>query len=286
MKRYVDNVLFAPASRTSLVATRAIVALWTLWLVLSRPMLWAVAGWPRIMFPLNHRAFLVRFGLLVIPARIEHALYLALPLLLLGVAFGVATRYTAIAASLLLYHFQAFEEVFSGLLSNGVAGWGLPTIALIGLAFAEYDDGAESAEYRWPVVLVQSLVALQYVLGGLAKVRFTGIHWYRGENILLTMKEMATLTDARWADAAASSLAIAWVITIATAALEYLFPLAIVSRRARWVLIPAAAIAAFLRARIYGFVTVTAPLLLVFVNWDWVLEHVTLPRTQTIAATE
>lgn len=280
------NVLFAPASRRSLVATRVIVAAWTLWLVLSRPMLWAVAGWPRVMFPLKHKAFLIRFGLLLVPARIEHALYLALPLLLIAVMFGIATRYTAIAASLLLYHFQVFEEVFVGLISNGAAGFGLPTIALLVLAFAEYNDGEESTEYRWPVVLVQSLVALQYLFGGLAKLRFTGITWYRGENILLTMKEMATLTNAPWADAAASSLAIAWVITIATIALEYLFPLAVVSRRARWVLVPAAMIAAFIRAKIYGFITLTAPLLLVFVNWDWVFEHVTLRRTQTVEATE
>jgi hypothetical protein len=286
MKRFLDTLLFAPASRRSLVATRVIVAACTLWLVLSRPMLWAVAGWPRQMYPLQHKPFLLRFGLLLVPARVEHALYLALPLLLIAVLFGFATRYAAIAASILLYHFAPFEEVFSGLHSNGVAGFAFPTLALIALAFAEYNDGDQSREYRWPIVFVQSLLAFQYLGGGLSKLRFTGIRWYRGENILLTMKEMATLTTASWADAAASSLVIAWTITIATMALEFLFPLAVVSRRARWILVPAAAVAVFLRAKIYGFNTLSAPLLLLFVNWDWVLDHVTLRRTQPVTATE
>jgi len=286
MRRFFDALLFAPASRRSLVATRVIVAAWTLWLVLSRPMLWAVAGWPRQMYPLQHPSFLLRFGLLLLPARVEHALYLALPLLLVAVLFGLATRYTAVIASILLYHFAPFEEVFSGLHSNGVAGFAFPTLALLALAFAEYDDGNESTEYRWPVVFIQSLIALQYLFGGLTKLRFTGIRWYRGENVLLTMKEMATLTDAPWADAAASSLAIVWAITIATIALEFLFPLAVVSRRARWIIIPAAAVAVFLRARIYGFNTLAAPLLLVFVNWDWVLDRA-MRRAQPLAvATE
>jgi len=278
MKRFWSDLLFAPASRRSLVATRVCVAAYSLWLVLSRPMLWQIAEWPRAMYPLRHAPLLVRFGILVVPAQVEHALYLLLMLLLAAVMFGAFTRVTAVASSLLLYHFAPFEEIFSGLHSNGNSGFNLVALALAALAFAEYDDGDESPEYRWPIVFVQMLVALQYLLGGLSKVRFTGFGWYTPDNIAKTIRETVTLTGAPWGDAVASSAALTLALTAATFLVEFAFPLAVVSRRARWIIIPAAAIGAFLRARIYGFNTLVAPLLVVFVNWDWVYELRTSAR--------
>jgi len=286
MKRFFDDLLYSPASRRSLIATRVIVATYALWLVLSRPMLWEIAEWPRAMFPLQHPTFLLRFGLLLAPVRVEHGLYLLLMLLLVAVIFGALTRVTAVAASILLYHFAPFEEVFSGLHSNGNAGFNLATLALAVLAFADYNDGEESSEYRWPIVATQFLVALQYVLGGLAKIRFTGIGWYRGENIANTLREMVTLTGAPWGGVVASSVTLSWALTIATFALEFLFPFAIVSRRARWIIVPAALAGAFLRAKLYGFYTLGAPLLLLFVNWDFVFERVAIRRPEPIAAME
>ena len=102
MKRFFSDLLFAPASRRSLVAARVIVAGTTLWLVLSRPMLWEVAEWPSFMYPLKHPTFLLRFGLRLVPVQVEHALYIALMILLIAVIAGIATRFSAVAASILL----------------------------------------------------------------------------------------------------------------------------------------------------------------------------------------
>lgn len=286
MKRFFTELLFAPASRRSLVMTRVCVAAYALWLVMSRPMLWQIAEWPRAMYPLQHRPLLLRFGMLLVPARVEHGLYLALMLFLVAVIFGAFTRVAAVGASVLLYHFAPFEEIFSGLHSNGNAGFNLVVLALAALAFAEYHDGEESAEYRWPIVFVQTLVALQYLLGGLAKVRFTGVGWYTTDNIAKTVREMVTLTGAPWGDTVAASASLTLALTVGTIALELFFPLAVLSRRARWVMVPAAAAAAFLRAKIYGFNTLGAPLLVVFVNWDWVYEHVVLRRAAPAVAVD
>lgn len=281
MKSFFERLLYAPASRRSLVAARVIMGAYSLWLVLSRPTLWAVTEWPRAIFPLDHPTFLLRFGLLLLPARVEHVLYLLLLPLLVAVMAGWRIRVTALASSLLLYHFAPMEEVVIGLIANGNAGFTLPVLGLVVLAFARYDDGPESPEYRWPVVTLQSLLALQYIFGGLLKVRYTGIGWYTGHNVSKTVAEMVTLTGAPWGDVVASSPTLSWLLMIATLLLELLFPLAVVSRRARWILIPAAAVAAFLRPRIYGFYTLTAPLLLLFVNWDWVARAITSRRAPT-----
>jgi len=267
VKSWFERLCFTPATRRSLVIARVIVALYSLWLVLSRPAIAGVSDFPAAMLPLRHRTFLIRFGILLLPPPVEHLLYWLMPILLIVVLFGWYVRATAIASSLLLYHFAPLEEIVSGTLpSHGHGGFAFPVLALLVIAFADWKErAATSPEYRWPVVMLQTLVALQYFLGGLSKIRFAGFTWYSGHNIAATLDELVTLTGAPWGHWAALHPSLCWAIAIATFALEFLFPLAVVWPRTRWVIIPAALVAALLRAQLYGLYNLGTPLLLLFV---------------------
>ncbi|HSP16201.1 MAG TPA: hypothetical protein VLV78_15750 [Thermoanaerobaculia bacterium] len=261
------------------IATRSIVAAYALWIVLSRPMLWKVTTWSEPIIPKRYHELLIRFGLFFLSPDVEHVLYRLLAVMLGLVLFGIAVRFTALAAGLLLYHFAPLEEFFAGIFSNGHSGFAFAVLSLLAVSFVRTTDRQPSEEYRWPVALIQVLVALQYLLGGLAKVRFSGIAWYTGPNIAATADEMATLTAAPWAHYVAQNAALAWSLAAATFALEFLFSLVLFSRMARRVLIPVALIAQVLRTRIYGLYFMAWPLLAIFINWDWVVERLRIAST-------
>jgi hypothetical protein len=273
LPRLWNRLWFEPASRRQFIAVRTIVAAYTLWLVLSRPMMWAITMWPAPIFPSKYPDLLARFGLVLSPA-VEHVLYRLIPALLLLLLLGIFARSAALVSAGLLYHFAPLEEFFAGIFSNGHSGFAFSVLSLLIIAFVPSPRPDPSEDYRWPVVMIQMFLALQYLLGGLSKVRFTGIQWYSGPNIAATAEEMATLTGAPWGRLIAQSLTLSWILAIATLTLEFLFPLVLFSRRARWVLVPAALAAQFLRMRIYGLYLIGWPLLAIFVNWDWVLDHV------------
>jgi len=272
LKQLWNTVLFTPASRLSLVAARSILCLYTLWLLLSRPGLWTFAEWPAPFRQPKYATQLLRFGLFNTPPQIEHVLYLVMFAALIAALAGFLPRFSCLLAAILVYHFALFEELLVGVQTNGATGFAISVLGLAILSFVPQTDKSDSEDYRWPVVLLQFLLSLTYLLGGLSKLRFSGISWYLADNLSATMREMATLADAPWATRVASNSALVWLIALATLSLELLFPLAIVSRKARWILVPAALIAHWLRTRIYGFYFMSWPLLLLFVNWDWVFD--------------
>lgn len=278
VKRFWDDLWFASQSRFSYTAVRTILCLDSLWLLLSRPGLWRFAEWPALFRQPKYAQVLLRFGIFAPPA-VERVLYLLLFVALLAALAGLLPRMCCFVAGILLYHFAIFEEVLIGVQLNGATGFTVPVIGLLVLSFVPERGKGPSSDYRWPVTLIQFVFALTYLLGGLSKIRFTGIQWYREENVADTMRLMATLTDAPWALATASHPVLVSAISIATLGLELLFPLAVVSRRARWILVPAAFVAHWLRTRIYGFYFMSWPLLLLFVNWEWLYNRVRNART-------
>jgi len=169
-------------------------------------------------------------------------------------AIGLYTRASTIVASVLgvyllglphnfgqTYHFDALLVIAMIVLACSRAGdaWSID-------ARLNGDPESEpSAEYTWPIRAIWVAMSLVFFGAGLAKLRYGGLAWITSSNMsILLMRALYHASDADpltraglWIAAhhwLASSLAAAAVIT------EVAFPLALISRRARFVLVPAA----------------------------------------------
>jgi hypothetical protein len=104
---------------------------------------------------------------------------------------------------------------------------------------------APSGEYTWPIRMAWVAIALVFFAAGLAKFRYGGLEWITSENmsVLLTRSAYHT-SDADpisglglWI---AQSPLLASVIAGMSAIIEFAYPLALVSKRARVFFVPAA----------------------------------------------
>jgi len=270
-----NKLWFAPESPRNLVIARAIVALQALWILLSRPFLPDVVGWPEPFWKLVPTQMIARFGIRAFPVGVEWILFIALHLFLALAALGMLSRLSCIAAALLLYHFGPFEQGIMWTSFTSLGGLTLPLLALAILGFAETPrwTSERSWEWCWPLVMIQMLFSLQYALPGLVKLHVSGLRWFGPENIANETARMTALWDPKWAGLILANRWIAVAVGIFALAIELLFPLAVISRRARWVVIPLAFVGHFLRVRMWGLYFLGAPLLLLFVDWNAVLER-------------
>jgi predicted DCC family thiol-disulfide oxidoreductase YuxK len=102
-----------------------------------------------------------------------------------------------------------------------------------------------SGEYRWPVRLVWVTMAVVFCAAGLAKLRRSGLEWAFSENMSIVLtKSHYGVSDADplvdWGLAIAQSPLLAQGMAFMSLLVETVFPLALVSRRAALLLVPAA----------------------------------------------
>jgi hypothetical protein len=211
-----------------------------------------------------------RFGAGMLPEGAEQALFGMLLVALAASAAGLWPRAACLAAGLLLYHFAPQEEILAGIPHTSFGGLTLATVGLPVLAFAETPSrGAlPSPEFRWPLAMIRLVFSLAYLFPALAKLRFSGPGWFTAGNIAGWLSLNHALTGAPWAPWLAARPWACWAIALFTLALELLFPLAVFSRRAALVLVPAAA--AFHLGTLFalGYFFPSLPLLLLFVDRD------------------
>jgi hypothetical protein len=257
-----------PADRTNFAAMRVIVALNALWLVLSRPDLPELSLWPSQFFNHIPRAASIRFFAFRIPAGIEWMLYVILAGLLIAVAFGVQTRFTALAAALLLYRFAALEPLVGTISGLWFTCF---THLVLGLLFIAAAGGKNRRPYddRWPVAAFQALFALYYFFCGLSKITTGGLRWATPANFRAAILAQQTreIFWTPWADRIASNSGLCLILGITTLALELLFPLVLISRRARIVIVPATLLGHIGIALSMGLLFLNWPLLLIYVDW-------------------
>src|SRR5215210_660871 len=97
-----------------------------------------------------------------------------------------------------------------------------------------------SGEYTWPVRAVWVTLALIFFAAGVSKLRHSGLEWIFSDNMAIL------LVKARYTDDPLTSLGFylsqyRWLpqlLAAATVALEVSYPLALFSRRARWLIVP------------------------------------------------
>jgi hypothetical protein len=271
-----DAFWFRDAGPYGLIAARVVVALTALWIVLSRPMLPDVVRWPSAFWNGIPAVMRVRYLIVPFPFPIEMALYVGLIAALVLVVAGIAVRPAALASGLLLYHFAPMEDIFASRGGPFFRGFTVPMLALLVIAFARrarVDDGP-SPEHRWPVALIQLLYALTYLLSGISKLRLTGLEWATAntfESIVMSM--MIPDSVPPWASAFVGRPLLDWLGAFAGIAMDFLFIGALFSRRAARIIVPAAFLAHLTIVPTLGVVFLSTPMLLLFVNWDWIASR-------------
>jgi len=265
-----EHVWFRPAHPLCVTATRAILCLQALWILLSRPDIPDLERWPAEFLVLAGRALPARFGIAGLPVGVEWALYLVLHAALLAALFGLRPRLTCLVSGLLLYHFAPFEEVIARMPHTAFGGLTVPTLGLLVLAFAEQPPrgAAPSGEYRWPFALVQLLFALGYFFPTLAKLRFSGPGWFTAENMRYYALGNLGVTGAPLAAWVAERPLVCGAIALGTLLIEGLAPLVVFSPVAAMAFIPAALLFHTGIVLVIGYFFPSLPLLLLLLDWD------------------
>jgi hypothetical protein len=203
------------------------------------------------------------------------------------VALGIAPRVSCIASAILLYHLGPLEAVVWGG-NPAQRGLELTTLALVVLAASPCADvwsvvrsrrsEPSTRMYRWPVLLVQLLVAFVYVFSAYGKLANAGLAWISGQNIREWLWLMSAWPGIGPFDGLGPFLAslpgVPTLIAVSAIVMEFSFPLAVASRIARRILVP---FAALFHVGIVFALNLAYPntlLLLTFVNWDWLRTRV------------
>lgn len=281
LSRAWDAFWFRPEPALNLLAARAIVCAQALWILLSRPDLPQIVAWPRAFWVGVDRAVAARFLLFGLPVGAERLLYFVLIAGLAAGIFGLFSRAAGIGMAVLLYHFAAFEDIFSSQGGPFFRGLGVPVVALLLLAVAQRPRAGApaSAEYRWPLASIQVLLALTYLSSGITKLRAIGPGWFSGRNFQgLVLGMILPEVAPAWARRVAENPAWCQAGAAAAFVLDFLLVIAAFSPRAARFAVPALAGGHLLIIPILGVVYLALPLLLVFVDWDGLLARVRLAR--------
>lgn len=267
---------WGPETRVNLAAARIIVALTALWIVLSRRDLPSVVTFPRewwhLVLPERQARFFFVFG-----AGTERLLWAALHVALIAVLFGVAARAASLVAGVLLYHFGALEVVlWTG--NPYLRGYSIPSLALLIIAasasaglFKRRGPGEPSWENRWPLALIQFLFAGIYFWSAYAKLYTSGLQWLRPDNMRMYIAGID-----QWLDVPHSKLNVLLMshpsllaaMAVAGLCFDALFALVLFSRRARWIILPLAALFHLANGIIFHIWFQNAWLLLIYVDWN------------------
>jgi len=260
---------FRAEPRANFIAARIIVALTSLWLVLSRPQLPELLTWPDAFWLHANGWLRARFLIGGLPYAIELALYIVLMVALLLTALGRFTAASAFTAAILLYHFAAFEDIISSSSGPFFRGFTACISCLFVIAFSQHDDD----DSRWPLALMRLLVAFTYLLSGISKLRLVGWRWATAANFEGIVAAMV-LPDVRppWSNWFLGHPLLCWLGALSGFAMDFLFISAVFSKRAARVVVPLTFIAHVVVVKVLGVVYLAAPLLLLFVNWQWVVD--------------
>ena len=284
MKQKFEAFLFADAHPLGVIAARAVLAIQALWIVISRPGMPLLTGWPAVFWR-QDRLTLGRFFIVPGAAAVDRVLYWVLIAALVAALAGILPRISCFVSALLLYHLAPMEGVMGGLpYTTSLSGLTLPLMGLLILAFAAppHLKDAPSSEYRWPLRLIQIILVFQYLNSGLAKLHWAGIHWWSRDNfghlaVAFWMMDRPSLSLYVW-----QRPWLAAAMGICTFIIEFGFVLTLFSKWARWIILPMAVVAFVLRIHVFGFFFLSFPCLIVMANWEAIALW--LERRKTPAA--
>jgi hypothetical protein len=266
-----NSFWFRPAPPLGFLAARTVLCADALWIVLSRTDLAELSGWPSELWAGVSTGLRLRYLVPRGEVLVEQAGYGVLLLALTLALCGIAPRLSTLVAAALLYHFAPFEQILTTATGPYQGGLTLLTLGLFVLSFgppARLASGP-APEYRWPVALLRLLLAFSYLFAGLAKLALTGTRWMSAENIEATALVLMTY-GARppWAHWLVDHPVNAGLAGTFVLAFEVLFVSAVFSRRAARIAVPLAVAFHLFELKAFGIFPLSAPLLLLFVDWD------------------
>jgi predicted DCC family thiol-disulfide oxidoreductase YuxK len=194
-----------------------------------------------------------RFGITPAGSAVLELIEWLFKLALLCGAIGVAPRLASGVACVLgfyllglphnfgqTYHFDALLVFVFGILAVARSGDAVSIKAL-----RESRRRAPSGEYRWPVRLAWLTMATVFCAAGLSKLRHSGLEWAFSENMsVILTKAHYGRSDADpmvdWGLFIARSPVLSQGLALVSLVVETAFPLALVSRHARLLLVPGA----------------------------------------------
>lgn len=201
-----------------------------------------------------------------------------------AISFAFGIYLFGVAASFGRIHHTEHVLIFSFLImacSRCGDAWSIDELIRKKRSPAIQEPPEMSGEYTWPVRLIWVVIALIYFAAGISKVRHSGFEWIFSEsmsNYLTSHAYHISVTDplTSWGPAIARTVMIPRMLAAFGVIVELAMPLALFSRRARWVLVPCVAAMQFGIAVLLGpnFYQITICQLL-WVPWDRVVAHLT-----------
>ena len=262
---------------------RILLAGTALWMVLSRAALPEIASLPAELFLRVSPERRLRFFMLFGPGT-EWVLFALLHVALLCALLGIRPRVSCLVSAVLLYHFAPFETIIRSP-NPYLRGLTIPTLGLAILAAAPCADALRvrfrpapgeppplaAPRYRWALALVQVVFCQVYFFAGYAKLVHSGLSWTAPENmrgyLLLLNQGLTAAPEASAGYALAQVPAAMTLLAVAGLVFELSFPLVLVSRVARRVLLPMAVVFHLGNSLVFRIAFQNLPLLLLFVDW-------------------
>ena len=289
-----DHFWFADGSATNLAMARILIAGHALWILLSRDPAAFTA------LPAEFWRFVqdtARWRFLIFEGRplLERGLQTAAVVALAGALVGLWPRACCLIAGVLLYHLAPFETILYTP-SPWVKGYTITTLALVvlgcsrcgdALALRRGRDQPPAWEHRWPLALVQVALVQVYLFAGYAKMLRTGPTWVldtvRGYTQLYTQNEEVAVFHAlgAWLIAHPALCVAAGCVAVA---LNLGFWTVLFWRGARKVLVPFALLWHLAILLTMNIAFLEAPLLLLFVDWEWLRARTARTRPLAEAA--
>jgi hypothetical protein len=281
VRRFWERLWFEPAHPLGLGVARAVIFAGALWLY-RRADFAAYASVSPLFYGVSW------FRPPIAPAEWMHAFRIVwLASLALG-CVGLFTRVAMAVAFVLGAYLLGIDANFGRIHHNDlpiVIALGVFAASRAGDAFSidrlrRRRDAVPDGEYRWPLRAVQLTLAAAFLAAGVAKLRYGGLEWVTSDNLRLRLIERSY--GAFPAPEQGLFLArfplVCHLVAGVTVATELLYPLALVSRRARIVLVPAsllmlAGFAIFFGPRFTTFALLSAA----WVPWDRLLARFTAP---------
>jgi predicted DCC family thiol-disulfide oxidoreductase YuxK len=195
----------------------------------------------------------------LLPSAALDAVQILLKISLVFGAIGLLTRPATLVAFVLgtylmglphnfgqTQHFDALIVFVLGALAISRAGDAWSIDALVAAARrGSAERPPDSAEYGWPIRFVWVAMALIFWAAGLSKLRHSGLEWIFSDNLaLLLRRQQYHISDGEpltsWGITVARHPWMAQTMAGMSVLVETMFPLALFSRTARLLLVPAA----------------------------------------------
>jgi hypothetical protein len=279
---------FSPGSAIDLAAARILVSATAIWVLLSRD-LPALSGVPQAFWSTVRASFQWRYLLFPGHESLERWLQGLALLALVATCFGIFPRIGALVAAVLLVHLTPLE-LFQ---SVGAFTWSIPILGLFFVSASPCGDALSLRpelrisplgwEYHWPVQAIRVQLCLLYFFSAYSKMWHAGLSWAAPAHMqawVLGCSQREHPVFGSFAPWVAQHLWVCGAMGILALAVEFTFPLALISRRARLVLVP---VALAMHVGIVLVLNITVfywPVLLVFLDWQSLAARWGAIRTQ------